>query len=152
MKKQFYRILLTLILSNSVFINAHASETSEAIEKVNKQFEIAFNNGDAARLANTVYTENGQLLPTSSDIITGRANIQAFWQSVFDMGIKKARLDTIELDDQGDTAIEIGNYVLGNANNNPLDHGKYIVIWKKVDNRWYYHRDIWNSSVTPSAP
>ena len=58
MKKQFYRILLTLILSNSVFINAHASETSEAIEKVNKQFEIAFNNGDAARLANTVYTEN----------------------------------------------------------------------------------------------
>jgi hypothetical protein len=27
-----------------------------------------------------------------------------------------------------------------------LDTGKYIVIWKRENGAWKWHRDIWNSS------
>jgi ketosteroid isomerase-like protein len=151
MKKQIYNILLALALTNLMAINAYASDTADDINKVNRHFETAFANGDAASLANVVYNQNGQLLPTTVDIITGRPNIQAFWQSVFDMGVTKANLDTVELDELGDTAIEVGKYVLSGSEDQTIDHGKYIVIWKKVDNQWHYHRDIWNSSVAPTA-
>jgi ketosteroid isomerase-like protein len=31
-----------------------------------------------------------------------------------------------------------------------LDHGKYVVIWKKEAGGWKLHRDIWNSSQAPA--
>jgi len=149
MKKQIHKVLLVLALT-AIATTTHANDTATEINKVNTQFETAFANGDAALLANTVYTHNGQILPTTANIITGRENIQAFWQSIFDMGIAKAKLDTIELDHLGNTAVEVGKYTLSDSENQTLDHGKYIVIWKKVNNQWLYHRDIWNSSVKPS--
>ena len=49
-----------------------------AIAAVNENFMATFNRWDAAGLAD-FYTENGQLLATGSDFVTGRAAIQAFW-------------------------------------------------------------------------
>jgi uncharacterized protein (TIGR02246 family) len=151
MKRHTRKIGLILALTSLMATTAYANDTASEINKVNTQFETAVANGDAASLANNVYTHNGQVLPTTANIITGRENIQAFWQSVFDMGVKKAKLDTIELDDLGDTAVEVGKYTLSDSEDNTLDHGKYIVVWKKVDNQWQYHRDIWNSSVAPAV-
>ena len=96
--------------------------------------------GDAASLANNVY--NGQILHTTANIITGRENIQAFWQSIFDMGVKKAKLDTIELDNLGGTEVEVGKYTLSDPEDKTLDHGKYLVVWTKISNQWQYHPGI----------
>lgn len=58
-------------------------------------------------------------------------------------------LNTIEVEDSSDTAIQTGKYTLCNTNG-AIDSGKYIVIWKKQDGEWRLHKDIWNSSLTPS--
>ncbi len=62
------------------------------------------------------------------------------------MGIKTVELKTVEVQTAGDIAYELGQYTL-NGENDPLDNGKYVVVWKKdSDGEWKWHWDIWNSN------
>ena len=115
------------------------------IEKVNREFEDAMSKGEAQRLA-AVYTQDGQALPPNGGIVNGHKDLQAFWQGALDMGITGATLESLELDFQGDCAIEIGAFVLKTNADPEFDWGKYIVIWKLENGQWRWHRDIWNSS------
>ena len=117
----------------------------QVIEECNKTFMAAFGRGDAAGLA-ALYTTDGQLLPTNSEVVSGLSAIQSFWQGVIDMGLKKATLETVEVDDCGDTAVEIGRYTLMAGDDSVADAGKYVVVWKQQDGGWKLHRDIWNTS------
>ena len=86
-----------------------SSEVQAAIAAVNENFMAAFNRWDAAGLAD-FYTENGQLLPTGSDFVTGKVAIEAFLQEAMDRGIKKTvRLETVEAEEHGDTALRLAN-------------------------------------------
>jgi uncharacterized protein (TIGR02246 family) len=122
----------------------------EAIEAADKRFTAAFNRGDAAGVA-AFYTEQGQLLPPNADFMSGREAIQAFWQGALDMGIAAAQLETLEVEDHGDTAIEVGTYTLHAQDGTELDAGKFIVVWKRVGGEWSLHRDIFNSSKPAPA-
>jgi uncharacterized protein (TIGR02246 family) len=123
-----------------------SGEVREAIAAANETFMAAAKRGDVAGLA-ALYTENGQVLPPNSDFVTGKQAIQAFWQAIRDMGIKAATLETVELESHGDTATEVGKYTLLGDEEQVLDEGKYIVIWKQEDGEWKLHRDIFNSSM-----
>lgn len=118
----------------------------DAIVAANKQFMDTFSKSDDAGMA-ALYTENAQLLPTNSDFVTGNADVQAFWKTVFDAGIKKAKLETVEVEGMGDTACEVGQYTLFVEGDQVADAGKYVVIWKKANGQWKLHRDIWNTSM-----
>jgi uncharacterized protein (TIGR02246 family) len=118
----------------------------EAIVAANGQFMAAFGRGDAAALA-AFYTEQAQLLPPNFDFMVGRQAIQAFWQGAMDSGIKEARLETLEVEAHGDTAIEVSKYTLHGEGGQQLDAGKFIVIWKQQGGQWRLHRDIFNSSM-----
>lgn len=122
-----------------------ATEISDAIMAANEKFMTVFKMGDAAGIAN-LHTENAQVLPPNAGFLTGKEAIQAVWQSILDMGVKEIKLDIIELEDHGDTAIEISNYTLYDGSGQELDQGKYIVIWKQQNGQWKLHRDIFNSS------
>ena len=123
------------------------------IDAANKAFLDAFNRGDIAA-AMGVYTEDATILPPNADMMKGKAAITAFWQGARDMGVKEAKLETVELTPMGDeTACEIGKYVLkihpeGGAAF--TDHGKYMMIWKLVDGSWKWDSDAWNSSLPPT--
>ncbi len=121
----------------------------QEIEAANKTFMAAFGRGDAAGLA-ALYTADGQLLPTNSDVVAGSAAIQTFWQGAIDMGLSTATLETLEVEDCGDTAVEVGRYTLKTGDESVADSGKYIVIWKNQGGTWKLHRDIWNTSL-PAA-
>lgn len=125
---------------------ATSTEVREAISAANKRFMETFERGDAAGMA-TLYTENGQLLPPNTDIVSGRQGIQAFWQGAIDMGIKAMKLETTELEEHGDTAIAVGKYTLSGEGDQVIDSGKYVVILKQEGGQWRLHRDIWNSSM-----
>lgn len=124
---------------------AQREDVSENIGAANKEFMAAFARGDAAALA-SLYTEDGKLLPPNSDFVTGRVAIQEFWQGVMDAGVAQAELTLMEAEGFGDTAVEVSRYALMDSDGNPIDEGKYIVIWKRTDAGWRLHRDIWNSS------
>jgi uncharacterized protein (TIGR02246 family) len=123
------------------------SDTEVSIAAADDAFMDAFAQGDAAGIAD-LYTDDGQLFPTHSDVISGRAAIEGFWKGAMDMGIASAILEMAELDDLGDTAIETGQYTLVAGDGQTLDRGKYLVVWKNEGGAWKLHRDIWNSSAS----
>ena len=70
--------------------------------------------------------------------------------AAYDAGIKAVSLTTEEAEGHGNTAHEVGKYELRGADGKVLDHGKYVVIWKKEGASWKLHRDIWTTSVAPA--
>jgi uncharacterized protein (TIGR02246 family) len=125
---------------------ATVTDIRDAIAAADDEFMTAFNRGDAAGVA-ALYTEAAHLMPPNSDFIVGREGIQAFWQGAMDMGIKAAKITISEVEEHGDTAIEVSTYALLGEGEQVLDEGKFIVVWKNEDDKWYLHRDIFNSNL-----
>jgi uncharacterized protein (TIGR02246 family) len=125
---------------------AKSEKLRKEIAAANDNFMAAVEQQDAAALA-ALYTKRGQLLPPNSDFVTGQEALQAFWQAVLDMGIRRALMEIVEVEDHGKTAIEVSRYTLYAEGDAVADKGKYIVIWKKKGGAWKLHRDIFNSSL-----
>ena len=122
---------------------------TEGINETNKLFMDAFSAGDAEKVAG-LYTANCRFLPDNSDPIDGRANVQGLFQSMMDGGVSSVELITWEVEDCGDTAVEVGRVVMRGDDDEIVDDGKFIVIWKKENDGWRLHRDIVNSSLPSS--
>lgn len=122
-----------------------SDEARAAIAAASEQWARAYNAGDAAGVA-ALYTADAMLLPPGGEPVTGREKVLAYWQQ--DMaGGAQVKLETKEVHGHGDGAVEVGGYVANAEDGTHLDHGKYVVVWKKVDGSWKLHRDIWNSSM-----
>mgnify|MGYP000441960841 CR=1 FL=1 len=122
---------------------------TEGINETNKLFMDAFADGDAEKVAG-FYTANCRFLPDNSHPVDGRANVQELLQSMMDGGVSSIELITCEVEDCGDTAVEVGRVVMRGGDDEILDDGKFIVIWKKENDGWRLHRDIVNSSLPSS--
>ena len=146
-------VFITLAAVPAACVDQNSDEPEAAvaskIESANRTFEETFARGDADGMA-ALYTEDGQLLPTGSDVISGRSAIADFWQGAFDAGLARAELTTVELESAGDAAYEVGRYRLSLEDGQVADEGKYVVVWKREDGHWKLHRDIWNTSNAPS--
>jgi len=121
-------------------------DVHDAIVAADQTFVTRFNRGDAARIA-ALYTEDAQFLPPHSDFVKGRQAIQATFQASMDMGVKGIQLETLEVEAYGETASEVGKYLLEGGDGQVLDYGKFLVIWKRESGQWKLHRDMINSSV-----
>lgn len=111
-------------------------------------FESTFAGGDTTEIAQW-YTEQAMLMPAGADFVKGRQEIKAFWQSAIDIGIRRIKLDLVEAEQHGNTAIEVSYYTMWNANDQMIDKGKGMVVWKWRGDTWKLHRDIWTSNTAP---
>jgi uncharacterized protein (TIGR02246 family) len=127
---------------------AHSTKVRDAIVAANKGFMKTVESGDAAGMP-AHYTVDCQVLPPNGDFVIGEQAVESLFQSLMDMGIKKIKLETLEVEGHDDTAYEIGKFILQGEGGQALDKGKYIVIWKQEDGQWKLHRDIFNSSMPP---
>ena len=118
----------------------------EGIQEANRVFMEIAAQGDAAALS-TCYSEKCQFLVSNRETAEGRHAVQGALQSFFDAGVKTVELITLEVEDFGDTAIEVGRGVLRASNGELIDNTKYIVIWKREADGWKLHRDIVNSNL-----
>ena len=96
------------------------------------------------------YSVDGVILAPDTVRIDGREAIHGLWQAYVDAGVTDLSLTTVNLDEHGDTAYEIGSFSLSAPDGNGgmvQANGKYIIVWKKdVDGIWNLHWDIWNSN------
>jgi uncharacterized protein (TIGR02246 family) len=122
---------------------------TEGINETNQLFMNAFSAGDAEKVAG-FYTTNCRFLPDNGDPVDGRANVQELLQSMMDGGVSSVELITWEVEDCGDTAVEVGRVIMRGDADELIDDGKFIVIWKKEEGGWRLHRDIVNSSLPAS--
>jgi ketosteroid isomerase-like protein len=93
---------------------------------------------------NDIYTVDATILPPGADLIQGRDPIKRFWQQAIEgLGLKDAKLTSLDVQAAGDGAVEVGRAELTLSDGQTLA-GKYVVHWKQEDGRWKWHTDIWN--------
>ncbi len=137
--------MLGAVLAMVVAAQAQPGDVRAQIDKANAAFVAAFAKGDAAAIA-AMYTTDAQAFPPNSDIVRGRAAIQKLWEGAMGMGVKSVKLQATEVESHGTMAHEVGTYAMIGADGKEIDHGKYIVIWKREGTAWKLHRDIWNTN------
>ncbi|MEP7271727.1 MAG: SgcJ/EcaC family oxidoreductase [Acidobacteriota bacterium] len=149
------KVMLVILLSIMLIVSGMSSATQKdnvraGIEGVNKQFSAAVAKGDAAAVAE-LYTDDGMVMPPNVDFVRGKAAIKGLFEGFIAAGIKSITLTTLEIVSFGDTAHEVGLYVLKGPDGTEIDKGKSLVIWKRVKGEWKLHRDIFNTSLPAPA-
>ena len=119
------------------------------IEETNAQFGAAVGRGDTVAVA-ALYTDDAVVLPPNAELVRGRQAIKGLFDGMMQqMGIPQLTLRTIQVDEIGETANEVGEYTLKfqPAGAEPVtDIGKYVVIWRRQGDDWKLHIDIWNTN------
>jgi ketosteroid isomerase-like protein len=113
-------------------------------EETNKRFEQAFNRGDPAGAAREVYTAGATILPPGAPMVQGRDAIAQFWIAAQESGVRRVQLSTVSLEPMGEGAYEIGRAALTLADGGQMQV-KYVVLWRREEDRWRWHVDIWNA-------
>jgi uncharacterized protein (TIGR02246 family) len=122
------------------------AQDKTAIENLNDAWRAAFNKGDAQAVA-AMYADDAYVLPPDSDIVKGRAAIEAFWRQAA-QHLGDAKLTTLDALPLGpDAAREIGTVTLKTKGQPPQEVvGKYAVVWRKIGGEWKLATDIWNTN------
>lgn len=112
-------------------------------------FEDAYGSGDPAAVAD-LYTADAMAMPPGGPIVEGRDGITQVWRGAMEGGLKALDLTPLEIEVQGDTAYEVGEFAgtMTSGGAETTVPGKYIVVWRREDGEWRLHRDIWNMSPT----
>ncbi len=114
------------------------------IEQANSEFSREFATADAGAVA-AMYTDTAKVFPPHAALVEGLPAIEQFWKRAM-RSIKNVTLQTLEVESFEDTAIEDGAATLFGPDGSVVDHGKYLVVWKRVSGKWRLHRDCWNSN------
>lgn len=122
------------------------SEIQNAISTLCENFQAAYNIGDAKGLAE-LYTESGQILPPNYGVVEGGQAIQEFWQGAMDFGLKSAKFKLVEIEAFGDAGYLVGKYEMYDDEEQLVDEGKWVSIFKMVEGKWKVHRDIWSTNL-----
>ena len=123
---------------------------NDAITEANTELMARFRSGDTDSIGE-LYTKNGQVMPPNSTSVVGRKDICAFWQSLRDSGVMEITLNEGDVEGCDELATEVSTFKLVGKNNQTIDRGKYIVIWKQENGDWKLHRDIFNSNLPPQS-
>jgi uncharacterized protein (TIGR02246 family) len=131
-------ILLTLAAASA------AAQTKPMIQELNDQWGAAFNKGDSHALAE-LYAEDAYVLPAGAEMVHGRQAIQGFWDNAMKQ-LGDGRLTTVDVQPLGpDAAREIGTFSFKTKGSQPQEvNGKYVVVWRKINDQWKLAADIWN--------
>ncbi|HXJ53127.1 MAG TPA: nuclear transport factor 2 family protein [Burkholderiales bacterium] len=122
---------------------------SARIAAAGRRFLSLFALNDAASIA-ACYTDDAEILASNRGPIRGRAAIESLFKFTNRPG-HSLDFETAELDIHGGTAIEIGTYLRRLEDGSTFDRGRYIVIWKRIDDEWKIHRDMFTSQPRPSV-
>mgnify|MGYP003115103522 FL=1 len=126
------------------------SATVRELGQMNRDFAKALTAKDA-RAAAIVYDENASILPPNEPIVTGRENIQAYWQGAIDAGIIDATVKTIDAKSNGNLGYEIGTFTMrfhGAQNDTIIEVGKYTeILERNEEGKWISTYGMWSSNA-----
>jgi ketosteroid isomerase-like protein len=132
------------------FVQADATQ----IRQRTQEYEAGFNTKDVAKVA-VFYPGESILLPPNAPTIRGREGIEKFYVDLYAQGATDLEMDTRDVRGHGSLAYESGTYQM---NRRPQtgdalrDRGKYIFIWRKLNNVWSIEYSIWSSDLPAMVP
>ena len=137
---------LVLLLSNVVIAQ---EDLKSQIDPVIEDFMAATVKADGDAFGK-VYTADAIVYPPGQPALHGPEKIAEVLCAV----PHRVVLKTQEIEPAGDMIWETGSYTISEPDGVQLDSGNYLVLWKKTDDGWKRHRDIFNSDgkTEPLAP
>jgi uncharacterized protein (TIGR02246 family) len=136
--------LIAVTISLVLLAGTSVAQNKPTIQKLNDEWVAAFNKGDSHAVAE-LYTEDAYVLPAGGEMVHGRQALQGFWDTAMKQ-LGDAKLTTVDVQPLGsDAAREVGTFTFKTKSNAPQEvSGKYVVVWRKINNRWKLATDIWN--------
>lgn len=117
-----------------------------AMRKTNALFNSQVVEGQDVAGLDHVYTRSARVLPPGAAMLEGREQAKGFWkEAIRALGLKSAKLTTVDAEAVGDSVIEIGRAELLVGSGQTVTV-KYVVHWKQEDGDWKWHIDIWNAN------
>ncbi len=125
--------------------------TDPVLDKLAGAFADAFNAKDAPRVA-SFYAEDAIVMPPKQPMVRGRRNIESYYARGFQQDVSSFRLFPMESAINGAHAFEAGTSSLtarrsasSRVGPDPnTTSGKYVVIYKRVNDEWKIAYDIFN--------
>ena len=148
----------TLLASGCVSRAPAAADTTAdetALKEVTQTWFKSFNAGDADALA-ALYADEAVLMPPHAPVARGRAAIREFLAKD-SAGAKSAGVMLVNGDEtvgvNGDWGWNSGSFTIQDGSGKTVDSGSYLSVSRKVDGKWLYIRDTYNSDrPLPPAP
>ncbi|MBV8543847.1 MAG: SgcJ/EcaC family oxidoreductase [Acidobacteria bacterium] len=126
-------------------------DAENAIRRANADFAANVRSANAQILVSNFYAPDAVVMAPNYPALRGRDAIQQFWTGFLASGaVDVALTSTNVMQPSSDVAIESGHYDLSlrPASGQAIkDAGKYVVVWKKSDGRWWAVEDIFNSDM-----
>lgn len=149
MKKVLFSALIasSLIACQTATKPAFDLESAkQEIAAANLAFETAVSKSDSVGFA-SLYTTDTKWMNPNAPSVEGRAALVSHVSQQLKAGIASAKLNTVEVWGDENYVTEEGNFQIFTKDGNQIDKGKYLILWKRVDGKLMFHRDIYNSDL-----
>lgn len=127
---------------------AKAADEKQIVQNANKQWLSAFNSGNAAALPG-MYTTDAVLLADGSAPITGRQDIQKYWEGALKMGLKDHTFAPIIVKQDEKTAYQAATWTLmapkESGGSTQATGSAVHVFEKQPDGKWLIKVHIYNT-------
>jgi ketosteroid isomerase-like protein len=126
-----------------------------AIHAVDQAWLKAYTAGDADTLSK-LYDEHAVLLPANHPAVRGRAAIKDYFvkdiAETSKAGVSMAFGDKSDGGASGNLGWASGTFTVKDKSGTSIATGKFLSVSKKVNGKWLYWRDTWNTDAAPAKP
>jgi ketosteroid isomerase-like protein len=109
-------------------------------------WEKEYNAGNLAAVV-ALYASDGCRLPPNQEAAHGSDAILANLKAGKDRGLAKVKIVVTSAESNGDLGYGTGTYVVTGADGSHVDHGKWMLVSKKLNGTWKTQCDIYNSDM-----
>ena len=124
------------------------SELKAMIQGLEDTLAMAYNTKDV-ELFSRFYADNAITYGEGREQLFGKKELVDHFRmsAMQDSSGRQFEYLTIDVFAKGNLAVENGKWIQKDSTGMELDHGFYMVVFKKEDGQWRSVRDMWNSSL-----
>lgn len=138
-------ISVGLLITGSAACSPAPEDIDSVLQNRTEIILSGIQSGDMSAVV-ALFTEEALYSPSGDSLLSDRASLTAYWNSVLESPASDADLEVVRVDRLApDAFIEIQRYTVFDADGNRLFGGYASLLWRKVDGRWLIASDISNS-------
>ena len=146
--RSWFAMPITVAMLATACTAATAQSVEDELRAAEDQFEVLWNQKDAAGLA-ALYAEDAMRLPPDGSRTVGREAIEGMLGGEFEAGLANLQLDATDFGHDGNLGWVVGNSTIEFPTGDTMGTGtgNYVVVYRKEDDGvWRIVIDTWNDA------